>query len=90
MPRERPTIRVLGVAAMLVAALGLGVFLGTPDAAVAQEDSTTTVVEEDSTDATVDESTDESEETNRSARADHDCGDRDEDGASDESSSSGG
>lgn len=86
MPRERLTIRVLGVAALLVAALGLGVFLGSPNAAVAQEDTTTTVLENESTDTTVTESTEESDETDRPARADHDCGDR-SDGSSYEDSS---
>lgn len=86
MPRERLTIRVLGVAAMLVAALGLGVFMGAPDTAIAQEDTTTTVVEDDSTDTTVDESAEETEETDRPARDDHDCGDRSDEGSSEESS----
>lgn len=88
MPRERPTIRVLAAAAMLVAALGLGLFLGAPDTAVAQEDTTITVVEEDSTDTTVDESTEETEETDRSARGDHECGDRSDGDSSEDGSES--
>jgi hypothetical protein len=88
MPRERFTIRALGIAALIVAALGLGMVLGVPDMAVAQEDTTTTVVEDDSTDTTVDESTEESEEAERPARGDHDCGDRSDEKSSDDSSSS--
>ena len=98
MPRDRLTIRALGVAALLVAVLGLGMFFGAPNTAVAQEDPTTTVaqdnstdttvVEDDSTDGTVDESTDESEERDAAARGDHDCGDRSDGGSSEESSSS--
>lgn len=39
MPTERPALRVLGVAALLVVALGLGALPGTPGIAVAQEDT---------------------------------------------------
>lgn len=99
MPRVGLTIRVLGVAAVLVAALGLGLFLGTPDTAFAQEDTTTTVVDDSSTpstvvddhstDTTVDQSTDRQEDGDRSAPADDDCGDRADDGSATESSSAG-
>ena len=85
MPRERFTVRALGVTAMLVVALGLGIFLSVPDAAIAQEDTTTTVVDSDST-TTVDESTEGSDEVERPERGDHDCGDRSDDGSLDDSS----
>jgi hypothetical protein len=86
MPERKPLMRVLGVTAMLVAALGLGVVLGTPGTAAAQEDTTATTTA-DTTETTVDESTDQSTETERPARGDHDCGDRAGDGASDDASS---
>lgn len=96
MPRERLAVRVLGVAAILVAAIGLGMFLGTPDAAVAQDDSTTTtvveddstattVVEDDSTDSTAPDSTDESSNTDRPAPGDPDCDHGSDAGSSTES-----
>lgn len=85
MPVAGTTFRVLGVAALLVVALGLGVFLGAPEAAVAQEDTTTTtVVQDDSTETTVDESRSESEES-RPDRGDHDCGPDSEEGSSEDS-----
>ena len=86
MPRERFTFRALGMAAMLVVALGLGVFLSAPKAAVAQED-TTTVVENDSA-TTVDGSTEGSDEVEDTERGDHDCGDRSDDASLDDSSQS--
>lgn len=75
MSRERYPVRALGVAVLLVAALGLGLFLGAP-VAVAQEDPSTTVLEDDLTETTVTESGDKFGETEDSTSGDHDCGDR--------------
>jgi hypothetical protein len=86
MPDRKRIMRMLGVTAMLVAALGLGVFVGAPEAAQAQEDTTTTTPTEDTTDTTVDDSSDSATETDRPARGDHDCGDRAESGSTDDSS----
>jgi hypothetical protein len=76
MPRERFTIRSLGALALIVAALGFGVLVGAPNVAVAQEDTTTTTVAGDDSPTTIDGSTDGSEDADRSAATDHDCGDR--------------
>lgn len=93
MPQRRRSLRVMGVTAMLAAALGLGVFVVTPGTAVAQEDTTSTTSADETTETTVADSTEPSGETERSseterpARGDHDCGDRAGDGSTEDASS---
>lgn len=86
MPGEKFRIRTLGAVTLIVAAIGSGIFLGAPEVAVAQEGTTTTVVEDNTTDTTVGESTDESGKTDRTWRGDHDCGDRSDETSSENSS----